>query len=40
MTIQYDNLDDFYEGVSRLVKLGLMFEANHQRLAITLTGGF
>jgi hypothetical protein len=40
MTIQYDTLDDLYAGIYRLVTLGLTFEANHQRLAITLTGGF
>ena len=40
MTIIYLDTLDFYDGIQMLVRYGLMFEANHNTLKITLTGGY
>lgn len=39
-TIYYKSDDDFYEGIAALVKKGLTFHADYDKLRITLTGGF
>ena len=40
MIIHYCTSDSFYDGILELTKRGLHFEANHDNLTITLTGGY
>ena len=40
MRIEYASIEEFYDGVSRLVKLGLTFRAYPDTLTIHLEGGF
>jgi hypothetical protein len=40
MTITYQTEDQFYNGIYQLVLKGLTFEANGDKLSITLLGGY
>lgn len=40
MTIECTDLETFMDCVEGLVKRGLTFKANAERLTITLTGGY
>ena len=40
MKIKYMTIEDFYDGVYRLVVKGLTFEARYDNLEIILTGGY
>ena len=40
MKIEYATLDDFYDGINRLVRFGLTFRAYPDTLTIHLEGGF
>jgi len=40
MEIQYNNRQDFYDGIEELTQRGLTFKANGTFLLIILTGGF
>lgn len=40
MKITYRNPDDFYKGIEALVKAGLTFDADGDKLIIELTGGY
>lgn len=40
MTIKYRTQEQFYEGIYQLVLKGLTFEANGDKLSITLLGGY
>jgi len=40
MTIKYKDENSFYEGIQKLVRRGLMFSADREKLIVELTGGF
>ena len=40
MKISYNDTDEFYEGIYKLVTQGLTFDADAAMLTITLTGGY
>lgn len=40
MTITYNTMEDFYQGIQALVERGLEFNANGSTLTIQLTGGY
>jgi len=40
MSITYETAEAFYIGIIALTKAGLTFEANGEKLEITLTGGY
>ena len=40
MKIEYTTLNDFYDGINRLVRLGLTFSAFADSLTIYLEGGY
>lgn len=40
MKIKYRSEEAFYDGIHAIVKKGLTFNADHDTLTITLTGGF
>ena len=40
MKIEYASIEEFYDGINRLVRLGLTFKAYADTLAIHLEGGF
>lgn len=40
MTITYATSDSFHDGILALVTRGLTFHADHDKLTITLTGGY
>lgn len=40
MTITFTLDDDFYGGIEQLVKRGLTFHADYNKMTITLLGGY
>jgi len=40
MKIKYGNIDALNEGVYSFVRMGLMFEADADKLTIAFTGGY
>jgi len=40
MSIIFQTTDQFYNGIKQLVERGILFEADHDKLIIKLSGGF